>query len=199
MSLIEPDQVAPKVAIDVEWMSVPRQGELVNGDGVLVRREADHVLVAVIDSLGHGPKAHEVTCRALEHLETISLAGGVLRAMESLHLSLRGTRGAAGLLLIATRDSVEVSSVGNVEMRTQRSSIPLVLSAGILGQRLRMARVATAKPARPERVIIFSDGISSRFDFRDVAGLPTKEASSRIFASCRRSHDDATVLVLDLQ
>lgn len=184
--------------MDVEWITVPRDGEHVNGDGVLVRSEADRTLVAVIDSLGHGPKANEVTVRALEHLETIALEQGVLRAMEGLHMALRGTRGAAALLLIATHDSVEVSSVGNVELRSERSSIPLVLSAGVLGQRLRVARVATAKPPRPERIAIFSDGISSRFDFRSVAGLPPKEASSRIFASCRRSHDDATLLVLDL-
>jgi negative regulator of sigma-B (phosphoserine phosphatase) len=184
-------------AVDVQWTSVPRDGEHVNGDGVLVRHDGDRVLIAVIDSLGHGPKANEVTNIALDHLGSTSLERGVAGVMDSLHVALRNTRGSAALLLIAKGDTVECSGVGNVEMRAHRSNIPLVLSAGVLGVRLRQARVATGKVSRPDRIVIFSDGISRRFDFHDVAGLSPKDASAKIFASCRRAHDDATILVAD--
>lgn len=184
-------------AFDVQWISVPRDGEIVNGDGVLVRQDGDRLLVAVIDSLGHGPKANEVTVKALAHLDTVPLDGGVLPAMESLHAHLRGSRGAAALLLMVSAGTVECAGVGNVEMRAQRTSVPLVLSAGVLGHRLRLTRVASAKLSRPDRIVVFTDGISRRFDFNDIATLPPKEASSRIFAACRRAHDDATILVLD--
>lgn len=181
----------------IDWVSVPRDGEIVNGDGVIVRHEGANTLIAVMDALGHGPKAHEVTTLALAHLGTVALDRGVAPVMDSLHVALRGTRGAAGLVFILANDAAECSGVGNVEMRVQRSTVPLVLSAGVLGIRLRQARVAKAKLGRPDRLVIYTDGISRKFDFHAISGLSPKEASSRIFESCRRAHDDATILVAD--
>ena len=69
-----PEDAGPSVS--VAWLSRPREGESVNGDAVIVRRHGDAVLVAVVDALGHGPKAAEVAEASTEWLAAAHDVGG---------------------------------------------------------------------------------------------------------------------------
>ena len=44
---------------NVAHLSQPKPGEKANGDAVLVRRDGDALMLAVVDGLGHGPIAAE--------------------------------------------------------------------------------------------------------------------------------------------
>jgi negative regulator of sigma-B (phosphoserine phosphatase) len=50
-----------------------------------------------------------------------------------------------------------------------------------------------------DRLIMFSDGVSSRFDGASVARMVPRDACRAIMDAHRRAHDDATVLVAQIE
>jgi hypothetical protein len=165
---------------------------------VYVRTEAETTLVLVVDALGHGAKAAEVAARALEIAEPASLADGVLPIVKALHEGLAGSRGACALVGIVRPGALEVCSVGNVELRANGIDIPFVLTAGVLGSRLVRPRVVQSVIDRDARLVLFSDGVSSRFHLPDFGLLSAKDACGAIFERHRRGHDDASLVVVDV-
>lgn len=185
--------------VSIAWLTAPRVGEFVSGDAVLVRHieaTSKAVLVGVIDALGHGPKAAVVADSSVDYLAHNSHSG-VSGYIAGLHENLQGTRGAAALLLLVSATTLEFCSVGNIELRSNVAKLPFVLTPGVVGVRLRQPKVA-AVPAIAERFVAYSDGISGRFDLRTLQGRSPSELASHIFATHRRSHDDATVVVIDV-
>lgn len=182
----------------VDHRILPRHGEHVCGDAVFVRREEDLALLSVVDGLGHGVKAAHVAKRATDILERQSPRTGVLPIMNELHSGLADTRGACVLVCIVSKNSVEVCSVGNVELRALGIELPFVLTPGVVGARMSRPRVARATIEGPARMVIYSDGLSSRFHLAEFSSLSSADACSTIFERHRRSHDDATLLVADL-
>jgi len=180
----------------------PKVGESVNGDGVVVRQLGDRVLLAVVDALGHGPIAADVKHKACQHLEQVSLELDVRLIIEGLHKSLRGTRGAAAMicgLVIGPNGQLEGCGVGNVDLRAQGANIPIVLSPGVLGAHVRTMRVFRGEVSTGSRLVLFSDGISSRAAFDGLRRLSPAIACEQVLANHSHAHDDATVLIADLE
>jgi negative regulator of sigma-B (phosphoserine phosphatase) len=182
----------------IGWLSVPRDGETENGDLVIVRSEEGRTLLAVVDALGHGRHAAQVADAAAKYLGSERLSRGVAHLMDGLHAHLRSTRGAAGLICVLSGGTLEACGVGNVEMRCEHARVPIVLTPGIIGGRLRSPRVFSGELGSRDRVVIFTDGVSSRFSLKDVRNLSPADACREILERGRRTHDDATVLVADI-
>jgi negative regulator of sigma-B (phosphoserine phosphatase) len=196
---------AATASVSVDWVSVPKSGESECGDAVVVRTEGDRTLLAVIDVLGHGKQAADVARIAVEFLRTVPLAGGggamsggVMAVIEGLHERLRGTRGAAAMVCIISGGTLEGCGVGNVELRCQRGRVPIVLTPGVIGAQIKRARAFRGGLPEGDRIVIFTDGISSRFSLKDLSRLSPGEACREILERGRRIHDDATVLVADI-
>jgi negative regulator of sigma-B (phosphoserine phosphatase) len=183
----------------VEFITVPREGEKANGDAALVRRWDGGVLVAVIDSLGHGEHAAQATAVGLGYLQGVSVKGGLRPVVDGLHERLRGTRGAAAMLLLMDEQRLEGCGVGNVALRSYRARVPAMLSPGILGASLSRVHVFTAELAPGDRLVVFSDGITARFDDEASRRASAIETCRVIMERYRRPHDDATVLVIDIE
>lgn len=186
-----------KVAAD--HVTIPKEGEKENGDAAIVRETPDGVLFAVIDALGHGPAAAAVARMAMDHLLEAELDRGVERVVMGLHERLRGSRGAAAMVCLVRGDNLDGCGVGNVDLRSLGTRISSVLTAGILGGTLKRPRVFEAKLRAGDRVVLFSDGISSRFDLDASRAHPPSEACRAIMRQNRRTYDDSTVLVVDLE
>ncbi len=167
-----------------------------NGDAVVVRQWGSSVLVSLVDALGHGPKAADVARSASEYLAVVE-PSTIQELVNGLHGALRGTRGAAALLLQISKKELVTCSVGNVELRSTDATLPFVLTPGVLGVRLRQPKICAAK-ASTHRIVLFSDGISGRFELRSLAGHSPDAIAKHIFASHRHAHDDASVVVLDI-
>ncbi len=174
-------------------------GETRSGDTVVVRHEGDLTLVAVIDVLGHGARAADVADRAEAHLHEVALGHDAHRLMESLHHALRGTRGAAATFYLFERGRIRGCGIGNVELRTQGSSVPVFLNPGIIGQNVRQIRTFEADLRPGDRMILFSDGISSRADLNRVRNLTPDIACRTMFSEHRKAHDDATLVIADVE
>jgi negative regulator of sigma-B (phosphoserine phosphatase) len=164
---------------------------------VLVREHGSGVLVAVVDALGHGPRAAEVAQRSTAWLATAK-QGESVAMMEGLHDELRGSRGAAALLLMLSSRGVDACSVGNVELRSSSGSLPFVLTPGVLGLRLRAPRSCFSSARVSERLVLFSDGLSGRFDLKNELHRTPAELATKLFSNHRHAHDDATVVVIDV-
>ena len=184
----------------VAHRSRPCAGEIANGDRALARPLDDGVLLAVVDGLGHGPDAERAARLALEVLER-EPATDPVALIELAHGALRGSRGAAMTVAIARGRTLEVAGVGNVELRaTGGVSLSPRPTPGIVGgaipQRVRAHAAALSGPAR---VVIVSDGVARRFEWRTLEPLGPEEASELLLAQHSTPRDDATALVADLE
>ncbi|MBJ6760516.1 SpoIIE family protein phosphatase [Myxococcaceae bacterium JPH2] len=179
--------------------SRPRQGETANGDSALIREDGGHTLLAVVDALGHGPLAADAAQAALRCLEQVSLTAGLASVLESLHQALRGGRGAAAMLALYDGRTLRCGGVGNVELRALGTKIPVLPTPGILGQHVRAVREAEVTPALGDRLVLFSDGVSSRLELDMTRGLTPEAACALLLERYGRETDDATVLVADVE
>ena len=185
--------------VAVEFVTVPREGEKENGDAAMVRRVDETVLVAVIDALGHGEHAAAAATAALRYLEEARLDRGLRPVVEELHHRLRGTRGAAAMLLLFQKQKLEGCGVGNVGLRAYRARVPAMLTPGILGGSITRLRLFQGEVAAGDRIILFSDGISARFEEEGSRSTPALATCQAIMERHRKPHDDATVLVTDIE
>jgi negative regulator of sigma-B (phosphoserine phosphatase) len=187
------------VKITVAHASVPAAGERENGDKAIYRAEGSGHLVAVVDGLGHGAGAHEASSAAEAYLASASLAAPLSAIMEGIHDALSRTRGAAATVCLLRPGKIEVCAVGNVELRSGRLRLPLVASPGVLGTRVAKFRICETVIEKPARIILFSDGISSRVRFEEHAALTPKELCQHTMSEHRRDYDDCTILVADIE
>lgn len=190
--------------LEIDHLSVPREGEIENGDAIVTRFEHNRALLAVIDALGHGPEAAAVSRLAREVLGSIALDTTVASVMQTLDTRLHGSRGAAVLLCLFGEGTLEACSVGNVELRSVAAKLPLVPTPGIVGSGFRKLKVYSGTTPASERFVAYTDGISARFDVTDFGPpgsttLPRSVVCVTLMERLRRAHDDATVLVADLE
>lgn len=179
----------------VEGASTPAVGETENGDLFVCRGPPGEVMLVVVDALGHGPKAAEAARLADAFLQQLPWPSplSVTTVMEGLHAALHGSRGAAALALLLRGREIEGCGVGNVDLRCIQASLPVTLTPGILGSRLSRLRVIRGRVAGGARLFLFSDGISSRSPFAELALSPPREACERALLNHRYPRDDATL------
>jgi phosphoserine phosphatase RsbX len=176
----------------------PKAGESVSGDGVVVVADGPRKLIGIVDGAGHGPQAAAVaglfvsfvTAHAAEPLDAI---------FTGAHAALAGSRGAAATLLRVDEDAsqLEFAGVGNVNL-VARAAAPIhpVPQAGILGRRCRTVRVLPFTVARGDTLVLFTDGVSSRFDLAAFLHLDPEAMARAIVAAHGADHDDATCIAL---
>jgi len=186
--------------VRVAHASLPKSGESVNGDRPFHRRDPeDRHLIAVIDGLGHGPDAESASLAGLRFLDEVPLNTAMDELMPALHERMRGTRGAAGTVCIIDGCKLAVCSVGNVELRSVRADIPLISSAGILGVRVHKFRICRTTLVSACRLVMFSDGLTNPTSISEFQSAPPQLACDGLLSRHRRSYDDATVLIADLE
>jgi negative regulator of sigma-B (phosphoserine phosphatase) len=176
----------------------PRRGESVSGDRAVVIEGAASSTFAVIDVLGHGPVASDAADEAARALRA-GEGGTVADAIGALGGALRGTRGAAALVLVVDGDRLSAGGVGNVELRADGLKLSVALVPGIVGARHGPPVVFDAVAVPGGRIAVFSDGLSQRLDLGAVRGLPLEEAAAALFERHATTTDDATLLLLECE
>jgi len=179
----------------------PCYGERLSGDAVVVRPLEQGLLVAIVDVLGHGPEAHELTQVIEPYLArygTFDVAGLLTR----LHHHLKGTRGAAvGLCAIdAAKGRIDYVSIGNTALRRfGKAETRLVSQDGVLGQNMRTPRPQTLQLDPGDLIVLYTDGVSDRFTTDDYPGVllhAPKEVASNIVGRFGKDHDDAACIAV---
>jgi negative regulator of sigma-B (phosphoserine phosphatase) len=78
------------------------------------------------------------------------------------------------------------------------SRVPVISTPGIVGARVGILRESTGRLATGDRLVCWSDGISSRLELDTLRRMAPTDACAQIMSQHRRRHDDASVLVADV-
>ncbi len=194
-------QTSPALALDVGCFGRACSGERVSGDATVVARRGDALFLAVIDVLGHGPEAHEVAKRAQQHLRA-AWGEDVAATLRGLHQALKGSRGAAAGLCVLDCDSGELcyTGVGNTVIRRFGPQPARLTSAdGIVGAHIRKPTVQTLSVCPADVLLLYTDGITDRFEFGDYPQLRyhgAKVIAENVVDRFRKTYDDATCVAV---
>ncbi|MBI2861746.1 MAG: SpoIIE family protein phosphatase [Chloroflexi bacterium] len=177
----------------------PKAGETVSGDTYVVLEDGLGLLVAVIDGLGHGPRAAEAAGLAREYIEkhqTESLE----QILRICHEALRATHGAAISLahIDPAAQSLISAGVGNVAIRIDGENPGHLLAIpGIIGHSLPRIRTQSRPFHDGDILVLSSDGVSERMSIDPaLTQLDPAEIAEHLLANFGKSSDDATVVVV---
>ena len=183
--------------IETSVLSRPLPGFAENGDGYYIKLYADSAVLAVIDGLGHGPKAAEATQRAISVIAADDRAP-LLEIVQRMHARLRHTRGCViGLTRIAPDGKMEYIGVGNIRAHIFSSGEPrsLLSYSGVVGGNMRTLRVMSYEIPHRATLAIYSDGVSHLSVDRHLLSSPVMEIATKLFTENAKPIDDATLLV----
>ncbi|MFG2622443.1 ATP-binding SpoIIE family protein phosphatase [Streptomyces sp. NPDC048507] len=158
------------------------------------------ILVMACDGLGHGPMAALAAQAAVQAFRT-GAARSPEQAMEQIHRSLRGTRGAAvAVARIEPDGRVLFCGVGNITaaLVTATNRTTLFSHPGIVGHQ--MSRLRTLENHLPARgaLVMHSDGLSERWTAADLAPLlhhPPALIAAGLLRHAGTRRDDASVVI----
>jgi negative regulator of sigma-B (phosphoserine phosphatase) len=194
---------APRIALEVGSAVRPFPGEFVSGDVVVSTGTRLGRLVALIDGLGHGPAAAEAAGRAANAFsENADMPLGELFAL--VHRELRGTRGAvaSAASFDVRSQNFEFAGIGNVAARlvagnesASERATPLV-RPGVLGSAFRSVTSQRMSFEEGDVLLLYSDGVRSRFDALALRLLEARAAAEDVVATAGRDNDDASCLVV---
>ncbi|MGL6243152.1 ATP-binding protein [Pseudomonas sp.] len=161
--------------------------------------------VLVIDGLGHGEEA-ERAARAGEKAFALAPFASPLLLLEDIHQAMIGTRG--GALAIAQFDghlgTLKFIGIGNIggSLISPGTSRGLASHPGIVGGQYRKAQPFNYAHVNGHLLIMYSDGLQSRWNLHDYPGLAHRHPAviaAVLHRDFCRGRDDVTVLVVALE
>ena len=178
----------------------PIVGETVAGDACLVDACACGVVVAVVDGLGHGPAAAAASSAFLECLRA-HRDEPLPEIFAIAHRAMLKTRGAVAV--VARFDEaagrVELAGLGNVTvLLAGHGADPkhVVVPPGVVGGTFRTIRSHVDPFAPGDVLVMHTDGVRSRFDWR-LPGCPSPaDLAQTIVAQHGKTTDDAGCAVV---
>jgi anti-sigma regulatory factor (Ser/Thr protein kinase) len=188
--------------LEVAGFAVPYPGERACGDGWMIHRTPQKMVVLLVDGIGHGLGA---AAAAFEAINAFKLCAelGPGEILPRLHDALRKTRGAvAAVAEIRPSENVVIySGVGNIaasviEFKGSRS---LVSHNGTLGSAAPKIQEFRTEWSRTSTLVMHSDGLQTRWDLSAYAGLASRHPAligGALLRDFRRHRDDASVVVV---
>jgi anti-sigma regulatory factor (Ser/Thr protein kinase) len=167
--------------------------------------DGPRISALVIDGLGHGEEA-ERAARAGEKAYALMPFASPLLLLEDIHQAMTGTRG--GALAIAqfdgTGDALKFVGIGNIGacLIAPDKSRGLASHPGIVGGQYRKAQPFDYAQVNGQLLIMYSDGLQSRWNLQDYPGLVHRHPAviaAILHRDFCRGRDDVTVLVIALE
>ena len=191
----------PATTPDFGAVSVALKGEVECGDLWRVAIREGALAMLVVDGLGHGPLAANAAKSAAVAFEKRPFDNPA-DAMRGLNAALAGGRGAAAAvaLLDTNRHKILYSGIGNIagSLACAGKSRGLVSHNGILGTLVRRYQQFDYDCVARDRIVMHSDGLSSRWSIADYPGLSLRHAAviaGVLYRDHGRPKDDATIVV----
>ncbi|MDO7896922.1 ATP-binding protein [Pseudomonas citrulli] len=175
------------------------------GDTWHLAYNGSSVSALVIDGLGHGEDAERAAKAGERTFARGPFATPVL-LMEDMHRDMIGTRGGAAAIaqFNAPRDGLTFTGVGNIgaTLVTADKSRGLASNPGIVGGQYRKAQPFDYAHVNGHLLIMYSDGLQSRWNLQDYPGLVHRHPAviaTVLHRDFCRGRDDVTVLVVALE
>src|SRR5262249_3307293 len=186
--------------LDLAWISVPHPAEQRCGDGISTCASKQCLSILVVDGLGHGDDAADVSRRACSVFQQ-SPFQDARTLIGRMNTELSGSRGAALALSRIEHESNKLCfvGVGNISSRIYSyfSSTGCVSTQGIVGNQIRTLMENTYDWVPGSILLMHSDGIKASASLE--SGKPGKSAlmlAAEIYRDYYRANDDATVAVV---
>ncbi len=187
--------------LDIGVVSQPKPGFDVNGDAYVIKREHNgSCLIAVIDGVGHGERAHKAAKTAKQYIDNhvSQTIPGIFRGIES---ACQATSGVVMALAYFDHGSLTLTfaSIGNIEAKVVGSEEKnsLLLKRGILGRQAPEPIISRHRWMPGQGLVLHSDGVSSRWSWNDFAHLAEKPAqfiAEQMYHKLQKANDDATLV-----
>jgi anti-sigma regulatory factor (Ser/Thr protein kinase) len=189
-------------SLEAGGVCLPKPGEEVGGDTWLARMRPGRGLVAVADGLGHGQTAAEASREAMRIVESFD-DRAPKDVVESAHLALRSTRGAAIAVaeLLPREKEIRYAGVGNISgsVLTHDRTTHMVSHNGTVGHQVRKVQEFVYAWPEDALIVLHSDGLSSQWRLDRYAGLLTRHPSliaGVLYRDFKRGRDDVTVVAV---
>ncbi|MGE7139285.1 ATP-binding protein [Luteibacter sp. NPDC031894] len=179
-------------------------GESVCGDGWAVAVQGDKASVLVVDGLGHGLSAHDAALAGTAAFVAQAFDDPV-SLLATLHAAMNGTRG--GAVAVAQFDgasgSLRYTGIGNIagSLATLEGSRGLASHPGIVGVQARRAQPFDFPDAKGKLMLMYSDGLISRWNLRDYPGVASRHpavVTALLHRDFNRGRDDVTIVAMHL-
>jgi anti-sigma regulatory factor (Ser/Thr protein kinase) len=191
---------SPGPPADCAGLLRPISGETECGDAFSVSETDGQLTAAMCDGIGHGPLAARASRAAIDTV--LANPGGDASAILSrVHESLGRTRGSAVAIASIRGRTVRFAGLGNIaawilagDSRSGMLSVP-----GIAGHQARTIRQFDYELPPGAVIVLHSDGLSSRWDYRSMPGLGARDPlliAAVLLAAAGVHRDDAGILVL---
>ncbi len=166
---------------------------------------AHNISALLIDGLGHGEAAEEAgrcgsaafALRPFDHPDAL---------LADMHRAMNGTRGGAAAIAQYDNESgtLQFAGIGNIGVRliSPQGSRGMASHPGIVGVQYRKAHTFTYAEANAQLLVMYSDGLQSRWDLNDYPGLRTQHpatVAAVLYRDFCRGRDDVTVMAIDLE
>ena len=180
---------------------VPLRGELVSGDGICFRPQAEGWIIFVADGLGHGPQAAQAAIEAIRIFQSVETEP-LPAILKAVHEGVRHTRGAAVAVCRynAPEAAIRYAGVGNIEGRVVigADSKRLVSHDGTAGLAMRRVQEFTYPFPKGSTLVMHSDGLTAHWSASAFPGLFSGHpalAAAVLYRHYGRARDDASVIV----
>jgi anti-sigma regulatory factor (Ser/Thr protein kinase) len=167
--------------------------------------KGSHVSILMIDGLGHGPEAEDAAKAGATAFNREPFTDPSV-LLEEIHHDMRGTRGGAVAVtqFNAEQDRLRFIGIGNIGATLIGEDKPRGLAShpGIVGLQYRKVPVVDYAECTGKLLILYSDGLQSRWNLRDYPGLMYRHPAiiaAVLHRDFCRGRDDVTVLVIALE
>jgi serine phosphatase RsbU (regulator of sigma subunit) len=188
--------------VQIAGMAIPYPGESVCGDAWAYHNSPERTLTMVADGLGHGWPAAEAAQEAIATFRA-QIQSSPDEILSYIHDALRKTRGAvAAVAEIRPRERrMTYAGVGNIAavLLSASKSRSLVSHNGTLGSIATRIQSFHFEWTPDSVLILHSDGLQSRWDLSNYAGLLSRHPAiigGTLLRDFRRQRDDASVVVV---
>lgn len=173
------------------------------GDTWHLTYDDSNISALVIDGLGHGEEA-EAAARAGEKAFNHSPFASPTLLLQDLHEAMTGTRGGAVAIAQFDGDGLRFVGIGNIgaTLIGPEKSRGLASHPGIVGGQYRKAQPFDYAQVNGHLLIMYSDGLQSRWNLQDYPGLVHRHPAviaAILHRDFCRGRDDVTVLVIALE
>ena len=159
----------------------------------------------VLDGLGHGPDAEHAALTGRAAFAATPFAAPQELFLE-MHQAMTGTRGGAAAIAQydAGSDSLRFTGIGNIgaSLVSADQGRGLTSHPGIVGAQFRKAQPFDYAHVNGNLLIMYSDGLQSRWNLLDYPGLVYRHPAviaAVLHRDFNRGRDDVTVLVVTLE
>ncbi|MBD0400686.1 SpoIIE family protein phosphatase [Flammeovirga sp. EKP202] len=191
-----------KINIDIGGYTRPFVGEHKNGDAIFIHQKEDFCFFAIVDGIGHGQPAFEISSKIKEFLSR-NISINISKVIQDTHQYMLGCEGAALGIGVIDHNNFYFGSLGNISCKViNKENIDLLSTDGLLGVRGRTVKVSHKPLEDNDLILIHSDGLDSSFTnskFKNYHLFSSEILAKKIIKQWGSMFDDASLIAVKIK